>query len=128
MRNECYILLTCYILTGIGITNGEAWREHRRFAISTLRDFGMGKSKLEGKIQSQATVLAEEIESHDGRPFDPQCIISTHVANVICSMTFGKKFKHTDKMFVSILKMFEKCNRYVLRNVYRFWHIYIGNN
>ena len=68
----------------------------------------MGKSKLEGKIQSQATVLAEEIGSHGGRPFDPQCIIETHVANIICSMSFGIDFKYTDTRFLKMMDTFQE--------------------
>ena len=31
------------MFTGIVFTDGEVWKEHRRFTISCLRDFGMGK-------------------------------------------------------------------------------------
>lgn len=98
--------------SGIVNTNGPGWKEHRRFALSTLKDFGMGKSKIEGKIHSEAALLREEFENQKGLPFDPKAIIGSHVANIICSMSFGINFKHTDARFVEMMARFDENLRY----------------
>jgi hypothetical protein len=76
--------------------------------LSTLKDFGMGKSKLEGKIQEEAMSLLSQIENFKGDPFDPKDIISTNVGNIICSMLFKGQFSHDDQRFLGMIKLMEE--------------------
>lgn len=39
--------------------NEKKWRELRRFTLSTLRDFGMGKSSMSQRVQQEAQHLVE---------------------------------------------------------------------
>ncbi|KAH3699271.1 hypothetical protein DPMN_074227 [Dreissena polymorpha] len=93
---------------GIVMASGEPWREHRRFTLGTLKDFGMGKTRLDATIQEQAALMVEEIGKHNSEPFDPKDVISAHVANVICSMVFRKQFKHDDPRFKGIIQKFDE--------------------
>uniref|UniRef100_A0A672IVG6 Uncharacterized protein n=1 Tax=Salarias fasciatus TaxID=181472 RepID=A0A672IVG6_SALFA len=52
---------------GILFANGDSWKEMRRFALSTLRDFGMGKRIAETKILDECDHLVEVLESHQGK-------------------------------------------------------------
>ena len=99
-------------MSGIVNTNGERWKEHRRFTLSTLRDFGMGKSKLEGKMHEEAALLVTEMDAQNEQPFDPKAIITAHIANIICSMAFGKNFKHDDERFMDMMIKFDENLRY----------------
>ncbi|KAH3852935.1 cytochrome P450 2C23-like [Dreissena polymorpha] len=93
---------------GIVMVSGEPWREHRRFTLGTLKDFGMGKTRLDTTIQEQAALMVEEIGKHNGEPFDPKDVISAHVANVICSMLFRRQFKHDDPRFRGLIKILDE--------------------
>uniref|UniRef100_A0AAY4DJ19 Cytochrome P450 n=1 Tax=Denticeps clupeoides TaxID=299321 RepID=A0AAY4DJ19_9TELE len=45
---------------GLLISNGERWRQLRRFTLTTLRDFGMGRKKMESWIQEENICIYSE--------------------------------------------------------------------
>ncbi|XP_075771695.1 cytochrome P450 2G1-like isoform X2 [Pelodiscus sinensis] len=90
---------------GVAFANGERWRQLRRFCLSTLRDFGMGKRGVEERIREEAQCLLEELQKTKGAPFDPTFNLSRAVSNVICSIVFGSRFEYTDETFVTLNKL-----------------------
>ncbi|KAI4822716.1 hypothetical protein KUCAC02_008247 [Chaenocephalus aceratus] len=53
---------------GILFSNGEVWKKIRCFALSTLKDFGMGKRITEGKIIEECGYLIEEFNNMKVKP------------------------------------------------------------
>nr|XP_033785240.1 cytochrome P450 2D17-like isoform X1 [Geotrypetes seraphini] len=82
---------------------GHAWRDLRRFSISTLRNFGLGKKSLEERVIEEAAYLCSVFESKEGQPFDAHYIMQNATSNVIASMMFGDRFEYDDKKFQKLL-------------------------
>uniref|UniRef100_A0A8C5SK27 Uncharacterized protein n=1 Tax=Laticauda laticaudata TaxID=8630 RepID=A0A8C5SK27_LATLA len=90
---------------GIVFANGQRWQQLRRFSLTTLRNFGMGKRSIEERIQEEAQCLVEELRKAEGTPFDPTFLLNHTVSNVICSIVFGKRFEYSDEKFLRLNKL-----------------------
>uniref|UniRef100_A0AAY4DQP6 Cytochrome P450 n=1 Tax=Denticeps clupeoides TaxID=299321 RepID=A0AAY4DQP6_9TELE len=88
---------------GIVISNGERWRQMRRFTLTTLRDFGMGRKKMESWIQEESKHLVDLLRENKS-PFDPSFFLSRAVSNVICALVFGQRFSYKDAQLLSLLQ------------------------
>ncbi|XP_038672650.1 cytochrome P450 2K1-like [Scyliorhinus canicula] len=97
--------------SGVVWSNGEPWKQMRRFMLTTLRDFGMGKKSIEEKIIEEAGFLVRKIESYEDQPFSTDVITNFATANVICSIVFGDRFDYEDKTFLNIGNMVHESFR-----------------
>ncbi|XP_039582134.1 cytochrome P450 2G1-like, partial [Passer montanus] len=86
---------------GIVFSNNEPWLHVRRFSLTALRNFGMGKRSIEERIQEESDYLLEEIHKTKGTPFDATFMLSCAVSNVICSIVFGRRYDYKDKKFLA---------------------------
>ncbi|KAL2095970.1 hypothetical protein ACEWY4_008118 [Coilia grayii] len=97
---------------GLAISNGERWRQLRRFTLSTLRDFGMGRKRMEQWIQEESRHLLDSLRETKCSPFDPTFFLSRAVSNVICALVFGQRFSYDDANFLRLLQ--------IISNTFRF--------
>ncbi|KAM4631944.1 cytochrome P450 2K1-like isoform 1-T1 [Discoglossus pictus] len=96
---------------GIILAHGESWKVMRRFALSTLRDFGMGKKTIESRIQDELNPLLEHLNSHNGKPLNTKIILNSAVSNVICSILFGNRFEYDDPTFLTLIDLVNKTTQ-----------------
>ncbi len=66
---------------------GASWKEHRRFALMTLRNFGLGKQSMEQRILGEIQYTAETLAKSIGMPSDGALTVTSHVrtSSVKCS-------------------------------------------
>ncbi|XP_053236393.1 cytochrome P450 2K6-like [Podarcis raffonei] len=90
---------------GVVFSHGENWKAMRRFSLSTLRDYGMGKRSIEDRIVEECSVLIKTFESYQGQPFETTTIMNAAVANIIVSILLNKRFEYDDATFRKLLKL-----------------------
>uniref|UniRef100_A0A2K5PGR4 Cytochrome P450 family 2 subfamily C member 8 n=1 Tax=Cebus imitator TaxID=2715852 RepID=A0A2K5PGR4_CEBIM len=93
---------------GIIFSSGKRWKEIRRFSLTTLRNFGMGKRSIEDRVQQEARCLVEELRKNKSLPFDPTFILGCAPCNVICSIVFQNRFDYKDETFLTLMKRFNE--------------------
>ncbi|XP_041068357.1 cytochrome P450 2K6-like [Carcharodon carcharias] len=96
---------------GIVFSEGELWRQMRRFTLTTLRHFGMGKKSIEEKIIEEAGFLVNVFKSYNGQPIQPQNTLDTATANIIAVLLFQQRFDYEDeslRRFLTILHQMQK--------------------
>ncbi|KAK7168282.1 hypothetical protein R3I94_002361 [Phoxinus phoxinus] len=71
----------------------------RRFALSNLRDFGMGKRGSEEKIIEEIQFLKGEFDKFEGKPFDTTQPVNYAVSNIISAIVYGSRFEYKDPQF-----------------------------
>uniref|UniRef100_G3WH64 Cytochrome P450 family 2 subfamily J member 2 n=1 Tax=Sarcophilus harrisii TaxID=9305 RepID=G3WH64_SARHA len=111
---------------GLFMSNGPAWKHQRRFALMTLRNFGLGKKTLEDRIREEAMYLTEAIREEKGQPFDPHYEINNAVSNIICSITFGHRFEYHDSQFRELLKTLEDIMMLETKWQCQFFNLFPG--
>ncbi|MEE6516414.1 hypothetical protein FKM82_025841 [Ascaphus truei] len=105
-RGETPCFDAAYKNFGFAFTsNMERWNQLRRFSLTTLRDFGMGKRSIEDRIQEEAECLVTELRKTKESAFDPSIYLSRASCNIICSITFGKRFEYNEEAMQTMIHM-----------------------
>nr|XP_021498839.1 cytochrome P450 2D4 [Meriones unguiculatus] len=84
---------------------GPAWRQQRRFSVSTLRHFGLGKKSLEQWVTEEARCLGDAFDRYTGCPFSPNTLLDKAVCNVIASLLYACRFEYDDLRFIRLLDL-----------------------
>ncbi|XP_071999882.1 cytochrome P450 2K1-like [Engystomops pustulosus] len=119
---------------GILFSQGENWKTMRRFTLSTLRDFGMGKSTIEEKIMDECAHLNNALASFKGKPFDNIMTLNAAVANIIVSILLGHRMDYEDPQFLRLLSLINENVRLAgtplvsLYNFFPFLGIFPGSH
>ncbi|XP_063752809.1 cytochrome P450 2F2-like isoform X2 [Eleginops maclovinus] len=85
---------------------GPSWKVHRRFALMTLRDFGLGKNSMEERIHGEIKYIIDDLEKSIGKSCSPQLMFHNAASNIICQVLFGQRYEYEDEFIKVIVKCF----------------------
>lgn len=74
--------------------NLRMWQEQRRFVVQTMKDLGLGKSKIEGHIQDEIQHFLKLLEESKGKPMNLIKPLTPSMSNNICSLVFGERYEY----------------------------------
>ncbi|NXW45850.1 CP2W1 protein, partial [Nyctiprogne leucopyga] len=92
---------------GLFFSIGELWRTTRRFTVSSMRNLGMGKKMIEGRIFEELHFLIEMIKSFKGEPFNLPSFNCAPI-NITFIMLFGDRFDYKDPTFLTLLRLIDE--------------------
>ncbi|CAG2110465.1 unnamed protein product, partial [Medioppia subpectinata] len=76
--------------------SGQEWRDHRRFALQTLRDLGFGKGSMEDRIGDEISYLIKLIDETNGQGFNFHKLLVPSMSNNISHLVFGHRMDFND--------------------------------
>uniref|UniRef100_A0A8C5H443 Uncharacterized protein n=1 Tax=Gouania willdenowi TaxID=441366 RepID=A0A8C5H443_GOUWI len=86
----------------IFVDYGPHWKEHRRFTLMTFKNFGLGQTSMEDRINEEIEHAIKTLEQSIGKTLNPQVVFYNIASNVICQVLFGKHYGYDDK-FIRVI-------------------------
>nr|CAD7393110.1 unnamed protein product [Timema cristinae] len=97
---------------GVVFTDGDIWRDARRFTLRHLREMGMGKHSMEEQIQEETRALMKDAKRMAGddwsRPVPVHDLIAASGVNIILQLIAGYRFERDDPRMSELMKLVKK--------------------
>ncbi|XP_054907667.1 cytochrome P450 2J6-like isoform X2 [Poeciliopsis prolifica] len=90
----------------IMVDYGSLWRDHRRFALMTLRNFGLGKKSMEERIHEEIQHIIKTLDDNTGKTLSPQFLFHNAASNIICKVLYGTRYEYEDETIKIIVRCF----------------------
>uniref|UniRef100_A0A8C5Q370 Cytochrome P450 n=1 Tax=Leptobrachium leishanense TaxID=445787 RepID=A0A8C5Q370_9ANUR len=113
-RGDLSILDAYFKNHGVAYTSDmHRWRELRRFSLTALRDFGMGKKSTEEKIQVEAACVVTELNKMQDIYFDPRECLTRAPCNIIFSIMFGNRVEYNNEELLNLINYMYEAFRII---------------
>uniref|UniRef100_A0AAX7V5X4 Cytochrome P450, family 2, subfamily X, polypeptide 9 n=1 Tax=Astatotilapia calliptera TaxID=8154 RepID=A0AAX7V5X4_ASTCA len=90
---------------------GSSWKEHRRFALTTLRNFGLGKNSMEDRIHKEIKHIISTLEESVGKTMSPRVMFHNAASNIICQVLFATRYEYDHALIQFIVRCFTENTR-----------------
>ncbi|XP_033823858.1 cytochrome P450 2F2-like isoform X1 [Periophthalmus magnuspinnatus] len=106
-RPQDTFMMAVFEHKGVGLTDyGQKWKEQRRFAIMTMKNFGLGKQSMEERILGELQYTINKLKKNTGKSLSAQVMFHNIASNVICLVLFAKRFEYDDEFIVKYVENF----------------------
>ncbi|VDD88651.1 unnamed protein product [Enterobius vermicularis] len=102
---------------GVVQIDGPKWQEQRRFSLHVLRDFGVGRSLMEEKIELEVQCFIDYLQQKCNTEIDICQMTAVCVGNIIHNILFGKRFPQGSKEFHFLHSVLDKQSRLVVNPI-----------
>uniref|UniRef100_A0A8D3AR64 Uncharacterized protein n=1 Tax=Scophthalmus maximus TaxID=52904 RepID=A0A8D3AR64_SCOMX len=92
---------------------GPCWRDHRRFGLMILRNFGLGKRSMEQRILGEIHTVIKVLDESVGKAMDPHLLFHNAASNVICQVLFAKQFDYDDEFMTFFVSLFHETSKII---------------
>ncbi|XP_051807639.1 cytochrome P450 2F2-like isoform X2 [Acanthochromis polyacanthus] len=83
---------------------GPSWKEHRRFSLMTMRNFGLGKKSMEERIHDETQYIIKTLDNNIGKTLTPQVVFHNAASNIMCQVVFGTRYEYDDEFIATIVQ------------------------
>ncbi|KAK0396070.1 hypothetical protein QR680_001553 [Steinernema hermaphroditum] len=100
-NNEYFTNRFRYGNYGVVETDGEVWREQRRFTLHVLRNFGLGKNVMQEKILDEVSSIFQKIDQdieHEHGKIDITSCLEVCVGSIINGLLLGYRFDTPERL------------------------------
>ncbi|GAB6029784.1 hypothetical protein CHUAL_005499 [Chamberlinius hualienensis] len=98
----------------VGLVNsdGELWRQHRKFVMTHLYTKGIGTSHLEPLILNEIQHCLKEIDKQCGNEIEIKDLLNTSLTNNVLSILSSQRFNYDHPMVTDHRKLFNQFKIY----------------
>ncbi|XP_055943157.1 cytochrome P450 2J4-like [Argiope bruennichi] len=89
------------------------WQEQRRFVIQSLKDLGLGKTKIEEEMQDEINHFNEVLKSFKGKPIDLIKPLTPSMSNNISTLIFGKRYGYDEPERMSLDENLDEVSKII---------------
>ncbi|CAH1119577.1 unnamed protein product [Phaedon cochleariae] len=98
---------------GIVFSDGQLWKNQRKFSLQHLRSFGFGRREMEEKIQEETRSLIEIFKGSAGEAIFMHKAFDISVLNALWAMMAGERFDIEDARLKKLLQIIHDAFRLV---------------
>ncbi|XP_051807660.1 cytochrome P450 2F2-like isoform X1 [Acanthochromis polyacanthus] len=89
------------------------WREHRRFSLMTMRNFGLGKKSMEERIHNEIQCTMTTLDKNIGKTLTPQVMFHNMASNIMCQVVFGTRYEYDNEFITTIVQSVTEMTKIV---------------
>lgn len=94
-----------FVHTGIVFSDGKHWEKQRKFSLQKLKNFGMGRTEMETKIEEESRELVGLFKTKCSQPILIHNTFDISAINVLWAMMAGERFTLEDSRLTKLFNI-----------------------